>query len=577
MSSSSPGDEKWHKALTATVRALCPATEVQVTFGENGGEEAGTSLTLPSQKDQAHLRGLADSFAFFHGFHDRARPDLDDLGELGKLAMRFRADYLGMRLFPGCVQNLQSVWSDRLDALAQDQPLGAALLRVLWFQGAFSDLLPSLLPEHIPFLEAMHARVGPDGAAVLGVIEDQGAFRDRFYDLLEKIGLVSRQEERSGKEDDDLETSTPEPSPSPSEPEGEKSEELLGSVTGVEQGESDDVHGGEEGEEGASSGEKTTQSPVSPASAPKVGCVGGYWVYTEQFDETIRAEDLCPREELLRLRAALDGHLTRLQGDMVRLARRLERRLLAQRRRWWSFDHEEGLLDAAQLGRVIVDPASPLSFKQEHDAPFRDTVVTLLLDNSGSMRGRPITIAALCADVLTRTLERCGIKVEVLGFTTRAWRGGHARELWTEQGKPPHPGRLNELRHILYKSADTPWRRARVNLGLMLREGILKENIDGEALLWAHGRLLARPEARRILMVISDGAPVDDSTLSVNGGLFLENHLKAVICDIERTGAVELLAIGICHDVTRYYSRAITLSDSEELGKAMVEKFSELF
>ena len=302
-----------------------------------------------------------------------------------------------------------------------------------------------------------------------------------------------------------------------------------------------------------------------------------YRAFTMRFDETIAAEELCEPEELDRLRGYLDKQLSHLQGVVARLANRLQRRLMAQQNRSWEFDLEEGLLDPARLPRIIIDPLHALSFKQEKDTQFRDTVVTLLLDNSGSMRGRPITVAATCADILARTLERCGVKVEILGFTTRAWKGGQSREAWLAAGKPANPGRLNDLRHIIYKSADAPWRRARKNLGLMMREGLLKENIDGEALDWAHKRLLARPEQRKILMMISDGAPVDDSTLSVNPGNYLERHLRWVIEEIETRSPVELIAIGIGHDVTRYYRRAVTIVDAEELGGAMTDKLAELF
>ena len=302
-----------------------------------------------------------------------------------------------------------------------------------------------------------------------------------------------------------------------------------------------------------------------------------YRPFIAKFDEVVAAEDLCEAEELDRLRGYLDKQLSHLQGVVARLANRLQRRLMAQQNRAWEFDLEEGLLDPARLSRVVVDPLHPLSFKHEKETNFRDTVVTLLLDNSGSMRGRPITVAATCADILARTLERCGVKVEILGFTTRAWKGGQSREAWLAAGKPSNPGRLNDVRHIIYKSADTPWRRARHNLGLMMREGLLKENIDGEALDWAHKRLLARTEQRKILMMISDGAPVDDSTLSVNPGNYLERHLRWVIEDIEQRSPVELIAIGIGHDVTRYYRRAVTIVDAEELGGAMTEKLAELF
>ena len=303
----------------------------------------------------------------------------------------------------------------------------------------------------------------------------------------------------------------------------------------------------------------------------------GYKVFTRAHDEEVAAEDISSPEELERLRTFLDKELKSLASVVARLANRLQRRLLAQQSRAWDFDLEEGTLDVSRLTRIVTDPMQPLSFKRERDTDFRDTVVTLLLDNSGSMRGRPIMVAACCADILARTLERCGVKVEILGFTTRAWKGGKAREDWLEAGKPTAPGRLNDLRHIVYKKADAPWRRAKRSLALMMREGLLKENIDGEALAWAHARLMARPEHRRILMMISDGAPVDDSTLSVNSGSYLEQHLRKVIDEIEKRSPVELIAIGIGHDVTRYYSRAVTISDPSELAGAMTEKLVEMF
>jgi cobaltochelatase CobT len=302
-----------------------------------------------------------------------------------------------------------------------------------------------------------------------------------------------------------------------------------------------------------------------------------YKSFTTEYDETAEASDLCDAEELQRLRRTLDRQLENLHSVVSRLANKLQRRLLAQQNRSWIFDLDEGVLDAARLARVVVDPMQPLSFKRERELEFRDTVVTLLIDNSGSMRGRPISIAAICADILARTLERCNVKVEILGFTTRAWKGGQAREKWVAAGRPANPGRLNDLRHIIYKAADTPWRRARPALGLMMKEGLLKENIDGEALLWAHMRLLGRPEARRILMVISDGAPVDDTTSSANGGAYLERHLREVIGQIEQRSPVELIAIGIGHDVTRYYRRAVTIVDVEQLAGVMVDKLAELF
>jgi len=314
-----------------------------------------------------------------------------------------------------------------------------------------------------------------------------------------------------------------------------------------------------------------------PQPAPVSDADPNYQVFSTAHDEEIMAEELAEPAELERLRAYLDQQLEPLKGAVSRLANKLQRRLQAQQNRSWEFDREEGILDAGRLARVVANPTTPLSFKVEKDTEFRDTVVTLLLDNSGSMRGRPISIAAICADVLARTLERCNVKVEVLGFTTRAWKGGLSREEWLGQGRPQQPGRLNDLRHIIYKSADAPMRRTRANLGLMMKEGLLKENIDGEALEWAHRRMVGRHEARKILMVISDGAPVDDSTLSVNPANYLEKHLRDVIAMIEKRKQVELLAIGIGHDVTRYYDRAVTITDAEQLAGAMTEQLASLF
>ena len=347
---------------------------------------------------------------------------------------------------------------------------------------------------------------------------------------------------------------------------------------------------GEEGEEVAAEMQADQTEEMSEPAEPEEGMKPwrpeqpfahqdewGYKVYTRNSTKIIAASELCDAEELARLRAFLDQQLAAMQGVVSRLANKLQRLLMAQQNRTWEFDLEEGMLDTSRLPRIIIDPMYPLSYKREKDMTFRDTVVTLLLDNSGSMRGRPIMVAAMCADILARTLERCAVKTEILGFTTRAWKGGQSREKWIADGKPPHPGRLNDLRHIIYKAADEPWRRARKNLGLMMREGLLKENIDGEALMWAHNRIVHRPEQRKILMVISDGAPVDDSTLSVNAGNYLERHLRHVIEEIEDKSRVELTAIGIGHDVTRYYRKAVTIVDAEQLGGAMTEQLIGLF
>ncbi|MGH8428763.1 MAG: cobaltochelatase CobT-related protein, partial [Solimonas sp.] len=413
--------------------------------------------------------------------------------------------------------------------------------------------------------------------------EDQAAFGQVMRDVLKSFDLADELSEGEREDGDDEQ-----------QDEGEQqSEEAPEGQEAQEQESSEEQRGeGEEGEPVESPQDADIDQQDAEADfeevtdarqrRPNINVLDspeafGYKIYSRQHDEEIAAEDLSTPDELERLRSFLDKELRHLQGAVGRLANKLQRKLMAQQSRAWDFDLEEGMLDTARLTRVVIDPLHALSFKLERDATCRDTIVTLVLDNSGSMRGRPIMVAACCADILARTLERCGVKVEILGFTTRAWKGGQSREKWLAAGKPGNPGRLNDLRHIIYKSADSPWRRSRRNLGLMMREGLLKENIDGEALIWAHNRLLARSEQRRILMVISDGAPVDDSTLSVNSGNYLEKHLRQIIIDIENRSPVELIAIGIGHDVTRYYKRAVTIVDAEELGGAMTEKLAELF
>ncbi|MGA9950626.1 MAG: cobaltochelatase subunit CobT, partial [Xanthobacteraceae bacterium] len=418
------------------------------------------------------------------------------------------------------------------------------------------------------------------------VLNDQRQFGDAVHDLLDSLDMG---EDRSSESDEeDGEEGEEENQKDESGEDGEANDSAESDKTSSEaeasaeempdsSSEAVDAPSAEMSDDAEMGDSETAAEPWRPRQQRNEPRGPDYKPFTMKFDETVGAEELCEPEELDRLRGYLDKQLSHLQGVVARLANRLQRLLLAQQNRAWEFDLEEGLLDPARLTRVITDPMHPLSFKREKDTNFRDTVVTMLLDNSGSMRGRPITVAATCADILARTLERCGVKVEILGFTTRAWKGGQSREAWLAQGKPPNPGRLNDLRHIIYKSADAPWRRARKNLGLMMREGLLKENIDGEALDWAHKRLLARPETRKILMMISDGAPVDDSTLSVNPGNYLERHLRWIIEEIETRSPVELIAIGIGHDVTRYYRRAVTIVDAEELGGVMTEKLAELF
>uniref|UniRef100_UPI004047C5FD cobaltochelatase CobT-related protein n=1 Tax=Orrella sp. TaxID=1921583 RepID=UPI004047C5FD len=420
------------------------------------------------------------------------------------------------------------------------------------------------------------------------LIGDQQAFAKFARQMIADLGYADQLGDDPDGQDDDLENEAEEGSDEQEQPDStgddgdgddaeaapEQSQEDQqdASEAQISMDDQADAEMGEEAEmpEGEAPLDPPTPQPVSDADP-------NYKVYTTDFDEEIRAEDLAEAAELDRLRAYLDQQLEPLKGAVSRLANKLQRRLQAQQNRSWEFDLDEGILDAGRLARIVASPTTPLSFKMEKDTDFRDTVVTLLLDNSGSMRGRPISIAAICADVIARTLERCAVKVEILGFTTKAWKGGQSREKWLAEGRPVTPGRLNDLRHIIYKSADAPWRRARPNLGLMMKEGLLKENIDGEALEWAHRRVANRPEQRKVLMVISDGAPVDDSTLSVNPANYLEKHLRDVIAMVEKRKAVELVAIGIGHDVTRYYDRAVTITDVEQLAGAMTEQLASLF
>ncbi|HST92351.1 MAG TPA: cobaltochelatase subunit CobT, partial [Brevundimonas sp.] len=446
--------------------------------------------------------------------------------------------------------------------------------------GALLDLVRSDLEK----------RAGAKIDALVEVADDQDAFAARLKDVLRALDLDpgdGRGDDASDEEGGD--------EPDPQQPDAADDQDEEDDAGGGEgqsmDGSTDDQTAGEERDarpDGAPAdpdGDASDEGPeINEGALPNRQevaddgrAIDAYRVFTTAYDEVIDAADLCDPNELERLRSLLDQQLTALSSVVARLANKLQRRLMAQQNRSWHFDLEEGVLDTARLTRIITDPTSPLSFKAESESPFRDTVVTLLLDNSGSMRGRPIMVAAVCADILARTLERCGVKVEILGFTTRAWKGGQAREAWITAGKPQNPGRLNDLRHIVYKAADAPWRRAKKNLGLMMREGLLKENIDGEALTWAHERLLGRTEARRILMVISDGSPVDDSTQSANAALYLDKHLRQIIAEIETRSPVELMAIGIGHDVTRWYRRAVTIVDVEQLAGAMVENLAALF
>ena len=583
------------KTITEATRSIAEEPELEVIFSDEPPNISGKKIKLRdpgaslNKSELAVLRGNADLMALKIKNHDQEihrkyQPTSPQAQKLYDLIEEARIEAVGAEDMPGCATNLnaRNIENYRNSTLnnithKDEAPIGEAISLII--REALTGFAP---PSNTrKFVDLWRPHINEKALKELKKLKDeihnQELFASQIPQLLDALDIASSlgdsdpsssknedgESELEGSEEENTEISD-EFDPDESEVIDDESTEALIAL--------DDLEGAdEEGEESSapdSSGEIDDSQNLRKQD---------YKIYTNQYDEIINAEEMADLEELDRLRNYLDKQISNLQAIVARLANKLQRKLMAQQNRSWDFDLEEGTLDTASLVRVVTDPMHPLSFKMERDTDFRDTVVTLLIDNSGSMRGRPIMVAATCADILTRTLERCGVKAEVLGFTTKAWKGGQSRELWTESGKPMRPGRLNALRHIIYKSADAPWRRSKRNLGLMMKEGILKENIDGEALEWAFERLKKRQEQRKIMMVISDGAPVDDSSLSVNSGNYLELHLKKVINKIENNQDVELIAIGIGHDVTRYYKRAVTIIDVEELGGAMTEKLAELF
>ena len=593
--------EEFKRATAGALRALAHATpEVQVAFQPGPLSVAGKRVRLPlptralPPAEIAKLRGVADAAALRLRHHSDAihaarMPQRREAKEVFDALEEVRVEALGSRHMAGVAANLRARLVEQCEAEGYDRmtrkdqlPLPAALSLL-----ARERVLGEPAPEAAQrVLDLWRGSLDDKAQAALSEMaaatDDQDSYARAARKLLAALDLAEAEVEAEPEQQEDGEEQGEQSAMQDQSGEGEaqsqEQESMLGAQPEAMQGEAAEEELEEGEEEGAAAeGDDKPGGPQQRKEVPQTDDTSRYHPFTTAFDEIVEAEDLCDPDELSRLRQQLDQQLSHLQGVVSKLANRLQRRLLAQQQRAWEFDLEEGLLDVSRLARVVANPMHSLSYKREREADFRDTVVTLLIDNSGSMRGRPITVAAMCSDILARTLERCSVKVEILGFTTRAWKGGQSREKWVQEGKPRNPGRLNDLRHVIYKSADAPWRRARKNLGLMLREGLLKENIDGEALEWTYRRLLVRPERRRILMVISDGAPVDDSTLSVNPGNYLERHLRKVIHDIESRGEVELIAIGIGHDVTRYYRRAVTIVDAEELGGTMMKKLAELF
>jgi cobaltochelatase CobT len=598
-----PPVEAFKRHTGATMRAMSARRELTVTFGPDPAGIEGEQVHLPAPprdlpaEEVAQVRGEADAIALRLRHHDQAlhrrrMPAGQAARAVFNAIEQARIEAVGARRMVGVADNLAAALDERcrrqgFARVTEREESSLADVMGLVARLALSGKAPPESARQLVDLwqDWLHDHAAAKLSGLASHIDDQEKFAELVRQLIDDLDIIDdmpsgEEEEQDAEGDED----------NPSDGSSEDSDSGSSSDTMMQGAESEDGEG-EDGDEsdadelpadmmpGTGDEEPGRSSPLQMPEGmghndPRQPAYGSY---TMEFDEEVAADELCDIDELSRLRHHLDQQLAHLQGVVTRLANRLQRRLMAKQTRAWEFDLEEGLLDSARLARVVTNPMQSLSYKQETETEFRDTVVSLLIDNSGSMRGRPITVAAMSADILARTLERCGVKVEILGFTTRAWKGGQSREKWIAEGKPPSPGRLNDLRHIVYKSADAPWRRARKSLGLMLREGILKENIDGEALLWAHNRLIGRPEERRILMVISDGAPVDDSTLSVNPGNYLERHLRDVIQWIETLSPVELVAIGIGHDVTRYYCRAVTIFDADQLGGALMDQLAELF
>ena len=594
----------FRRALAGASRAIAKDPEVEVIFASDIAPASGKTARVPSpgpaleRKMVAEARGAADSAALRLRFHDpkihaRSAPiDIDARAVFDALEMA-RVEALGSRAMGGVRENLRHLTEARVrsDAIvrardAEEVPLSTAV-GLIARERLSGEAPPAAAAGGLklvgPWIEE---KAAAELDALAMTLDDQAAFAKLSRRLLEDLDLAAAEEPTDEEPDEGGDEAEGEEGGSDDKAEqGDEGQpgggdvEMRGEETEDQSTEGESSQEMEAGEDDAAPGDDLSESMFASPSRRNwdLSPPTDYKPFTTRFDEIVEAEELCDEEELGRLRAYLDQQMGGLSNVVTRLANRLQRRLLAQQARSWDFDQEEGLLDAARLARVVVSPGHSLSYKIERDTEFKDTVVSLLIDNSGSMRGRPIAIAAICGDILARTLERCGVQTEILGFTTRGWKGGQSREAWLAEGRPPSPGRLNDLRHIVYKRADEPYRRSRRNLGLMMREGLLKENIDGEALLWAHNRLVARPEERRILMVISDGAPVDDSTASANGGTYLERHLRQVIEWIEKRSTVELIAVGIGHDVTRYYERAVTIMDAEQLAGAMVEQLARLF
>ena len=589
--------EEFKQAVTSTMRAISGAEELNVSFGKGKPFMQGGRARIPlseeflSKEELAILRGTADKLALNSRFHDdefhiSRRPKVGIAKEVFDCVEDARIACIGADLMQGVEKNLSAELQEQCvqQGLATIEhqshaPISLALGLYIREKITGSSSPPAARKSLRFWYDHIEERVGAEVSQLSDLLFQQEKFSDLALKIIQDLGLSEDGDHQdSENEDDELDDELDDIETHENDGASNQEIGIDTDMTDAIEGEvSADMEAVDTAEVDGEEDESGAQPDFLGGDFPERPMETDYSSYSTVFDEVIFADELCEPAELDRLRDVLDKHLLNSQSVISKLANRLQRKLMAQQNRAWEFDLDEGLLDTSRLTSIIIDPFHSLAFKQEKDTEFRDTVVSLLIDSSGSMRGRSITIAAMCAEILGRTLERCTVKVEILGFTTRAWRGGQSRELWLQQGKPAQPGRLNDLRHIVYKSADMPWRRARRNLGLMMREELLKENIDGEALLWAHSRIVSRAEDRKILMVISDGLPVDNSTLLVNPSNYLEQHLKYAINQIENYSQIELVAIGIGHDVTHHYRRAVTITDAEQLGDAIIEQLVDLF
>ena len=583
--------EKFKIALTSTAKVIADDFDVKKTNSEEKKIKEFNFLeidNLTSPADFIRLRAETDSSALKKKFcnetiYKKNLPSNTSSRSLYNIAEKIRYETLGGKMLKGIEKNFQENYNQiinrkRKDQLKTKEDVSVSEAFELYMLKNFHKIkLNPLTSKMLNFWEKdFEDAIEKHKEFLLKNLEDQNIYSSKFSEILEEMDIFQSEDEDERKEENqDQGQDNPSNEDENNDKEDNKdekdenvSEASLDADFSVDEFNFDEQLSDTESDEQSS--EQVAQKKIDNINLD-------YKIFTTQFDEVVKAENLENADEATKLRKNLDQQLIGFQDIITKLANKLQRQLLAKQNRAWEFDLEEGLLDSSKLPRIIMDPYNSLSFKKEKDLDFKDTVVTLLIDNSGSMRGRPITIAAICADILSRTLERCSVKVEILGFTTKNWKGGQSRELWTKNSKPKTPGRLNDLRHIIYKGADTHWRQAKNNLGLMLKEGLLKENIDGEAISWAYNRIKKRKEERKILMVISDGAPVDDSTLSVNSGDFLEKHLKKIVKFIENKSDIEVLAIGIGHDVSRYYNKAIKITDVNELGDVMISQLSSLF